>query len=123
ELDDNLQQAIERYLGRPIAQDADVVGRLTVQSDPNHTPAEERGETYAMDGEAILWAGPVKIEQFGDEGDEHMRCSRALRHYPHATQAAALRRNLLATMDSVKCLSDYDDTAAGAPENPPDQPA
>jgi hypothetical protein len=91
DLDAALLEAVQRYLGRPIETEADVRGHLTVHPDDHTIPFEQRGEMYAMDLHPILWAGPVKVEKFGDPGDEHVRASRELRHHMTASEAAEAR--------------------------------
>ncbi|MGE4243702.1 MAG: hypothetical protein AB7E83_24860 [Ramlibacter sp.] len=85
QLDAELQVAIERALGEPLIDlQRQVKGRLTAHPDPidpwDPMQRASGGETYAFDGKAILWAGPVKTERFGDRGNEHMRVTRQLRH-------------------------------------------
>lgn len=81
QLDAALKDAIERHLGVPLVNEAQVRGRLTLHGDVFTANREqlavyERGETYAMEGVPILWAGPVKIEHVDDE----VRATRHLRH-------------------------------------------
>lgn len=81
QLDTALKKAVEHYLGRDLRSEADVRGRLTLYTDPPDyvTQPEARGETYAMDGKPILWAGPVTIERTGGPSGEQMHASRTLR--------------------------------------------
>lgn len=48
--------------------------RHVFESDPSQT-REPYGETYALDGVPILWAGPVKLENDGS----NMKAGRSLR--------------------------------------------
>lgn len=76
DLDANLQDAVQRLLRTPLADPQVLRGRLHCYPDRPDTPAEERGETYVLDGTPILWAGPVRLERDGME----MKGVRALRH-------------------------------------------
>lgn len=76
DLDANLQDAVQRLLRTPLADPQVLRGRLHCYPDRPDKPAEERGETYVLDGIAILWAGPVQLERDGME----MKGVRSLRH-------------------------------------------
>lgn len=76
DLDANLQDAVQRCLGVPMTDPEVVRGRLHCYPDHPDKPAEERGETFVLDGIAILWAGPVRLEREGDT----MKGVRSLRH-------------------------------------------
>jgi len=77
DLDAALKTAIERFLGEPLLDLEILRGRLTLHPDGIDTPKEDRGETYAMDGKAILWAGPVRVERDGD----NMKASRGFKQF------------------------------------------
>lgn len=86
ELEEHLLIAVRRYLGQPEASMESVMqqiaGRFTLHPDPfdPDEPQAVRGETYAIDSNPVLWAGPIAVQRFGDAGDEHVRANRPVRY-------------------------------------------
>lgn len=80
-----LLRAVNRFRGAPLATSQELeafTNRLTLHPDDDEVEPGQRGEAYVIDGEhPILWVGPIKIERFGDQGDEHLRASRAVYHF------------------------------------------
>lgn len=75
ELDDAIIEALARHLKRPIRGSAELqelASLLQQKADPAHP---EAGETYAIDGVEILWAGPIHVEQEGTK----LRAGREIR--------------------------------------------
>lgn len=50
-------------------------------------PPEQRGETYVLDGEPLLWAGPVELSRTDEGEDVQVRGARKIRHYSVAADS------------------------------------
>lgn len=100
DLDAHLDSAIRTAL--KLGPDADVVAAM----EQGHTwelvpdgafddagafiPMDERGETYVLDGEPLLWAGPVELTRTDNGDDVQVRGQRKIRHYAVAADSGQL---------------------------------
>ncbi|HYE70955.1 MAG TPA: hypothetical protein VD932_05455 [Aquabacterium sp.] len=82
ELDDAIIEALGRHLKRPISGRAELQQlalRMEQKTDPDRP---EAGETYAIDGVDILWAGQIHVEQDGTK----LRAGRDIRQLLEALE-------------------------------------